>query len=254
MDGKKMIRLLICIDDTDELHGVGTGKLAQMLAEAIREKGWGNCQPISRHQLYVHQDIPYTSHNSAMCFASTIEEGYLQELIDFSSSFLCEKSAKVADPGLCVVNLEELNEPAKLITFGQMAKKNVLCKEDAYKLAQQLQIHLSEHGGTGQGVIGALAGAGLRMSGNDGRFKGRHEIPVVDGRAAVQDILKHSTIDEVRTVDGDILGAEEKVRLEGKVKSVLLDGKSVLLVKRNEHDEDKDTPWVNLSREQMHAF
>lgn len=254
MNDAKMVRVLVSIDDTDELHGVGTGKLAQMLAEAIQEKGWGICRPITRHQLFVHPAIPYTSHNSAMCFAAKIDETYLQDLIIFASSFLREKSAPVADPGLCVVNLDLLHEPAKLIAFGQKAKKAVLTKEEAYKLAQQLQIHLSEHGGSGQGVIGALAGTGLRLSGNDGRFKGRHEVPLIDDKALVQDILKHSTIDEVRTVDGAVLSPGEKVRLEGKIKSVLLDGKSVLLVKKNGHEGDEDTQWMNLSREETHKY
>ena len=45
---------------------------------------------------------------------------------------------------------------------------------DAYLLAEQFpELSLSEHGGTGDGVIGALAGVGLRLSGSDGRIKGK---------------------------------------------------------------------------------
>lgn len=244
--------LLVGIDDTDELHGIGTGKLAQMLAEAIQVKGWGVCQPISRHQLYVHPDIPYTSHNSAMCFTAKLEARYLEEMIDYAAVFLKEKSAAVADPGLCVVNLQTLTDPESLIVFGHKAKENVLKKEEAYNLAKKLQIHLSEHGGTGQGVIGALAGTGLRLSGNDGRFKGRHEIETVDGMALVEDILAQSTIDEVRTSEGYVLGTEEKVSLEGKIKSVLLDGKSVLLVRKR--NEESDVQWINYSREELQSY
>ena len=56
------------------------------------------------------------------------------------------------------------------IDFGYRAKQVVLTKSNAYKLAKKLDIHLSEHGGSGQGVIGALAGVALRLTANDGRF------------------------------------------------------------------------------------
>ena len=54
-------------------------------------------------------------------------------------------------------------------------KHRVLTKQAAYQTAEQAGIHLSEHGGTGDGVIGALAGVGLRLSGCDGRIRGWHK-------------------------------------------------------------------------------
>ena len=56
--------------------------------------------------------------------------------------------------------------------FGLRGTKEVLTKEDAFSLAKQYNMHLSEHGGTGQGIIGAIAGIGLRMSGQYGEVKG----------------------------------------------------------------------------------
>ncbi len=242
MNDAKASRVLICIDDTDELHGVGTGHLAQQLSAEITGRGWGECAPISRHQLYVHPDIPYTSHNSAMCFAAAVQAESLPTVIAFAADYLATRSAAVADPGLCVVNLATLADPEPLIAFGQAAKRSVLTKDAAYALAGRLGVHLSEHGGTGQGVIGALAGAGLRLGGNDGRFKGKHAIGAGEGPVAVRDILAQAAIDEVRTTEGTVLGPEATVVLAGKVKSVLQGGKSVLLVLRRE----SDGAWVNL--------
>jgi len=55
---------------------------------------------------------------------------------------------------------------------GRRATCSVLTKKEAYPLAEKLGIHLSEHGGTGDGVVGALAESGLRMTGNHCRFRG----------------------------------------------------------------------------------
>ncbi len=48
----------------------------------------------------------------------------------------------------------------------------LLTKQEAYMLANTTGVHLSENGGTGDGIVGALAGTGLRLDGNDGRFRG----------------------------------------------------------------------------------
>ncbi len=81
------------------------------------------------------------------------------------------ESEPEADPGLCVVVPDRLADPVRLIDYGYLAKREVLDKNSAYTLASELGIHLSEHGGTGQGLIGVMAGAGLRLGGNDGSFK-----------------------------------------------------------------------------------
>jgi hypothetical protein len=112
--------------------------------------------------------------------------------------------------------------------FGRRAKNIVILKEEAFETAAGLGVHLSEHGGTGQGVIGALAGAGLRLTGNDGRFKGKLRIPSCEGIASVGHILSFG-VDLVLTLEGKELPAGELVYLGETVKTVLLDGKAVLL-------------------------
>ncbi len=247
------MRVVLCIDDTDNLESRGTGTLASQLARELEENAWGTSRFITRHQLLVHPDIPYTSHNSAMCFVAEIEEGSLEPLIRHAAAFLARESAEGSDPGLCVVDADQLGDPAPLIAFGQKAKQSVVAMDEAYGLAKSLGIHLSEHGGSGQGVIGALAGAGLRLSGNDGRLKGHMAIDTDNGRATVGKICAHADVDEVRSLDGRHPEGDELVLLGEKVKTVLLDGKSVLLVVPADGAAD-GVAWQTCSKQQLRNY
>ncbi len=62
-----IMRLLIGIDDTDNKESRGTGYNSRQLASAIEANGLGRVHGITRHQLFIHPDIPYTSQNSSAC-------------------------------------------------------------------------------------------------------------------------------------------------------------------------------------------
>ena len=155
------MNIFVCIDDTDNLESRGTGQLSQTFAEAIEKKGWGTCSSISRHQLFVHEDIPYTSHNSSMCFKAHIDKNTLQPLIDFMQKGLEIESAPGSDAGLCVAVDQPSLDRQQLMAFGRKAKDTVLNKTMAYELASDLGVHLSEHGGTGDGIIARVNHKGL---------------------------------------------------------------------------------------------
>jgi hypothetical protein len=247
------MRYLLAIDDTDQKNWPGTGHLLEKIRKNITENGWGVTDSITRHQLFVHPSVPYTSHNSVMCFAGEIsQKGIIEGIIDLAGSYLKRESAPEADPGLCVVFPEELKFLEKLISFGEKAKKEKLFKEDAYQLAEQLSICLSEHGGTGDGVIGALAGTGLRLSGNDGRFRGSHFILENPCKFRIKDLCEKWEIDKACTENGEMLSDEEMVFLKGKVKTVLKGNKSVLLVKRFRHRND--LIWKNLEHTEVKYY
>ena len=161
-----------------------------------------------------------------------------------------EESATGSDPGLCVAEIGRFPAPEELIAFGKSAKKVVLEKKNAYDLADHLGVHLSEHGGTGQGVIGALAAVGLRMTGNDGRFKGHFRIDATDGIVTPLEIRKQTHVEVVKTMDGAVLEDHEKIRLGNKVKAVLLNGKSTLLVSAI----DGDIKWETCRKQQLKAY
>ena len=247
------MRILVSIDDTDNIDSRGTGELATIIAGDLEKNGWGSSSSVSRHQLLVHPDIPYTSHNSAMCFTAEIDESNLLKIIGYASSFLARESAVGSDPGLCVAVIDQLIDPEGLQQFGRKAKQVVLTKEEAYQVARLGGIHLSEHGGTGQGVIGALAGAGLRLGGNDGRMRGQLRIDAPGGTISVADLCNREEIDAVQTLDGRNLAGDELVRLGEKVKTVLRNGQAILLVAADEKEPDT-RPWQTCSRQQLRNF
>jgi hypothetical protein len=245
------MKILVCIDDTDNLESRGTGQLSQLFAEAIEKKGWGACTSISRHQLFVHEDIPYTSHNSSMCFKATIDEKTLQPLIDFMQKGLVVESAPGSDAGLCVaVDNEELDKQ-RLMAYGNSAKNTVLNKTMAYELASDLGVHLSEHGGTGDGIIGALAGVGLRLGGNDGRFRGWYHFDKSGSSIGVEALCNHSFVDVVKPLDGAPLDMDQSVLLgDDKVKIIHQGGRQVLPVEAVQ-DSSGSPAWVTLAKDRI---
>ena len=119
-------------------------------------------------------------------------------------------------------------------------------------MANQLFIHLSEHGGTGDGIIGALAGTGLRLSGNDGRFRGYHFIAEPMAKYQVNDLYHKIEIDMVCTENGRVLSGEDWIFLKGKVKTILKNNQSVLLVK--DYYERNQTVWKNLTHREIKHY
>lgn len=246
-----MTDILVCIDDTDNLESKGTGHLAEILRRDIEARFGGRTTRITRHQLFVSDDIPYTSHNSAMCFKGEIEIGFIDEMIRYAGELLERMSAEGSDPGLCVAVADRINERERLINFGCDATCRVLNKDSAYKLAADAGVHLSEHGGTGGGIIGALAGVGLRLGGNNGRFKGWIDVKESDRIITTERLLSDYEIDEVRDICGGKIEPGDSILLDERIKTVLLDGRCVLPVKLKDGDR---TAWINLSREEIRKY
>jgi hypothetical protein len=248
------LKILISIDDTDNLESPGTGHLAANLIELLDKEGLGKGSFITRHQLYVHPDIPYTSHNSAMCFEVETSETDLVKIKSICQDFLIRESAPGSDPGLCIVNMDTLRSKEALISYGKKAKNTTLNKKIAYELAKELDIHLSEHGGTGGGVIGALAGTGLRLSGSDGRIKGHYKAGEIGEIISVKDLLDKTGADSVKTEDGYTLQEDNLVRIGKKVKAVYLDHRAVILVFPVKDTENGSSLWETCSKEQLKKY
>ena len=244
------MKLVIAIDDTDSLESRGTGQLAQIMIEKIEQMRWGTCSKITRHQLFVHEDIPYTSHNSAMCFEADIDKHRYEELIGFGMQFLEIESEKGSDPGLCVVDMDNGLNTDPLTAFGRRAKTEVVEKSSAYAIANDLGIHLSEHGGNGQGIVGALAGVGLRLTGNDGRFRGWLCYGKAGETISIKDLLADGLVDMVQSQEGKIISPESSVLLsEEKIKTVLQDHRQVVLVRNT--TPACSVKWQTLTKKQV---
>ena len=118
--------ILICIDDTDNLESIGTGEVLENLCAGLRKQGLAASGFITRHQLYIHEDIAYTSHNSSMCCEAETDD--LENVLHFCRRFMDTSCAEGSDPGLCIVNLDHFDCRAELISFGRAAKNSVLKK------------------------------------------------------------------------------------------------------------------------------
>jgi hypothetical protein len=247
------MQVLISIDDTDNIHSRGTGSLASLLAGALEERTWGICSHVTRHQLLVHPDIPYTSHNSAMCFAAEINDSSFNAVTAYAGEFLQRESAEGSDPGLCIVAVGELSDKLPVIEFGRRAKETVVTMKEAYDVAGLCGVHLSAHGGSGQGVIGALAGAGLRLSGSDGRMQGSLKIRTSGGRVTVSELRSLAGVDDVRSICGAVPDDGDLVLLGDKVKTVMLEGKAVLLLERLAVATE-DVGWQTCSKQRLRSY
>ncbi|MCJ2164315.1 MULTISPECIES: hypothetical protein [unclassified Pseudodesulfovibrio] len=230
-NNKDSMRHYLSIDDTDNLETKGTGWLTEQACTEMAALGLATFSPISRHQLFVHEDVPYTSHNSSMCVE--VEDCLDPEaVIRHMQAYLERHGAPGSDPGLCMVR-EDLPEEARqrLMRFGRDAKCLVLNKGLAYALARELGVHLSEHGGTGDGVVGALAGVGLRMKGDDGRYRGWHHLGPEGTTVSAGEIARQCGASHVQDEAGAPLEKETPVLLQERIKLIRRNGLPVLLAR-----------------------
>lgn len=244
------MKLLICIDDTDNLESKGTGSIASEMVEMIEENGWGKCGFITRHQLILHPDVPYTSHNSSMCFSAEVDERYFEELQEQLAEYLERESAEGSDPGICIAEPEKIKDKERLIEFGFRAKCEVLNKAQAWEVAAKTGVFLAEKGGTGDGVIGALAGVGLRLNGNDGEIKGGIEHLQKGLSYTVEQILQEKIICSVCTTEMEPLAANEIVTIKWKAKPILHNGRPVLLATPGRAEGQ----WQTMEKSEMRKF
>jgi hypothetical protein len=239
-----MTHCLIGIDDTDNLESRGTGYCVRQLANWLAENELAVPRGITRHQLFVHPDIPYTSHNSSACVS--VETKNADDLWEASREFLLREAAIGSDVGLCLADWEAINEEAQ--TFGRRAKIEVLTLAEAQRIASIADIRCAGLTGTGGGVIGALAGIGLHRAGNDGRFLWLPGLRELSGKYAVKEVITKGHIERVCTLEYDELSPEEIVHLGEWVRPVLLDGKSTLFI------EEQNYEWHIISKDHIKSL
>lgn len=116
----------------------------------------------------MNEAIPYTSHNSSACVVIDCPDLFpIDRLIEKAVTHIEAHFITGSDPGLCVCP-EYHPALERLIPFGLQCATTVVTQEEAFEAAKG--IHLSGHGGTNDGIIGAAAGVGLTAHGWHGRF------------------------------------------------------------------------------------
>lgn len=175
----------IGLDDTDIQDSIGTGALAREMMLFLRRELDARPRGITRHQLFVHPDIPYTSHNSAACLEISCGIG-LDEISGACRRFVALLPHPGADPGLCVC--DDRPPPKDFSALGRRTQEEIVAKQEALDCARRHRIGLWELGGTGLGVIGALSACALRMGKDDGRFISLN---------GIRDLPRHTTVGEI---------------------------------------------------------
>ena len=248
--GKKM-KVLLCIDDTDNLESAGTGEMLQEICKILTERNLCTEGFVSRHQLFIHESIKYTSHNSSMCCElENVKRKNIDEIIKVAAEYLEQNAAEGSDPGVCLVQYEELKNPQELVEYGMRAKNEVLTKEIAYEFAARYpqQIHLSEHGGTGEGVIGALAGCGLRISGSDGKIKGKLKPDYPNEVVKVKDFCQKFHIENICDKNWVLLDDNAEFIFSEDTKAFMHEGKRTVMVKKCDKGA---APYVSLEKKEL---
>jgi hypothetical protein len=218
--------IYVGIDDTDTLESRGTGRLARNIATALsdRYRVFG----VTRHQLFFHPDIPFTSHNS--CAVIHLES---PETADSMDDIFCKTKKMMlddfiqgSDPGLAVVSDSQI-KPA-VVAFGFDAKTIIVTQKRAREVAKNSGIRFEGLGGTEGGVIRAIAGAGLASIKNDGRFLLKGKNRELSGVRSVEEIID-AGIDQVLTLQGETVN-DRKVKIPKNATPSFIQGKAVLFV------------------------
>ena len=166
-------RFLLGIDDTDQLgHKPGTGRLARELGAHLERTALARMAGVVRHQLLVDPRIPYTSHNSPACLilnAGGDDDQLARRLYREAARYVVERCAPGSDPGALP------GAPGSGATGGRRALPAAPAARWSPSPRPSTSpraagLLLEELGGTGDGVIGALAAVGLTVEGNGGRF------------------------------------------------------------------------------------
>lgn len=162
------MKVYMGFDDTDVVGAkIGTGRLVRMFERKLPAGArlWGAL----RHQLLLDPRIPFTSHNSPACAVVEIDdERLIPLLVDRAAAHIHEFASDGSDPGLCVAR--EDDDLADLVAFGLSCAHRIETQDRAKDIAARRNVHLSGHGGTNDGIIGAMAAVGLTAYGWSGRF------------------------------------------------------------------------------------
>ena len=227
------MRYYIAFDDTDTADSDrGTGKLARWFADELSDdfRLWG----VLRQQLPRFADIPYTSNNSSACVVVDTERTDAEEaLIALAESHIRKHFIEGSDPGLCVAE-EEKARATNLEAFGRECCVRRVAQEEA--MAAAGPIHLSGHGGTNDGIIGAAAAVGLTRYGWSGRFVAFGAIRELPDSVPVG-LLEENGIRVLSTERDALLPAlTDLVETQGWLRPRLWGGRPVLPVERTARD------------------
>jgi hypothetical protein len=241
------MKVLIGIDDTDNLESRGTGFRARELGRLLIENSLAELKGITRHQLLFDRRIPYTSHNSSACLE--VESNKISRIPEFCAEYLLRESADGSDAGLCISEYDRVSE--KIIKWGRRAKKEIITQEEARKIAKEEDVFLEGYTGTKGGIIGSLAAIGLRKEGDDGRFLWIRGMREMIGVFKVSEIKQRTGVDEIIPLDKSLISNDTNILLTEKWRPVMKKNKIIIFVERK---NDENDGWQVVSKEYIKSI
>ena len=239
--------IYIGFDDTDAVEAdQGTGKVARWFEKELPS----SCKLVGvvRQQLLIHEDIPYTSHNSSACLIiETKEDLNADILIERAVKHLKTHSLEGSDPGVCVACVTANNGIDSLVNFGRKCVSKKVTQREAMDAASHF--HLSGHGGTNDGIIGAAAAVGLSASKWNGRFIEFGRLREYPNPVKVS-ALELSGI-RILSIDRDakVPALDEYVNTKGWLRPRLVGGEAVLFV-----TPGKGSVWESVGEKKKKIF
>jgi len=132
-----------------------------------------------------------------------------------------------SDPGLCIAS-EDNPALLKLIDFGRACTSRVVTQKEALQAA--VGSHLSGHGGSNDGIIGAAAGVGLTVHGWGGRFIEFGRLRDFPEKVLVSDLERSGITAVSADRNAQVPAPEDVIDTKGWLRPRLWGGRPVLPV------------------------
>jgi hypothetical protein len=235
-------RFVIGVDDTDAAGGPGTSALVRRMAAKVEDDGFGTSLGVTRHALSESDKLRKTDHN--LCYALVIETGRdVLDVEDFAVDFVRAEASREANPAVAL--LSRHSDMPHALAFGRRAQLEVLKLEEAERYAAEANVLVRGLGGSRAGMIGALAAAGLRAGGKDGRYTDLRGIRALAGRVTAGQIRATTDCQHVVDEDGEELDRDDPIETFDWIRPRVEDGEPVLRVRRSPEDRHL---WLPVDR------
>ena len=238
-------QFVIGIDDTDAPDVPGTGTLARALAAHVEREGFGASLGVTRHQLWESDKLAATDGNR--CYALTIETDHdILDVEDLVVDFVRARSVRGANPGVAL--LSRHSDMPHALAFGRRAQQELLKIEEAERYAAESNVLVRGLGGSRAGMIGALAAAGLRGGGKDGRYSDLRGIRELTGRVTAGEIRSRTALERILNDEGEALDRDDPIDTLDWIRPRIEEGHPVLRLRRSAEDR---RVWVPIDRKPL---
>ena len=235
--------LVIAVDDTDVDGSGGTGALARALAEHLVAGGLGTSLGVTRHQLLDDAKLPVTEDNLAFAIALQSDRS-INDVEDEAVRFVRDHAERDADPGVAVMSRH--SDMPHVLAFGRRCQQEVMKLADAERFATEANVRLRALGAKRNGTIGALAAAGLRAGGGDGRYVALRGVRELAGRMTAGQVREATAIAKILDEESDEdLDRDDVIDTLDWIRPRLVDGQPLLLTRRSPDDRKL---WLPVDR------